>query len=388
MAKVTLDDLTSLSNETSVVNTVNENNNLVEAAIENTLSRDGTSPNQMEANLDMNSNRILNLPYAASNTEPVTLGQFSSFEGFADSVTLAAALAAAAAAQAAAEAAQTAAEAAQTAAELAYDNFDDRYLGALASEPTLDNDGDALQDGALYFNTTGNSMWVYDLGTTTWIEISAISVAANSITLTEMEHGTQGDILYYGASGAPTRLSAGTSGQYLQTQGGAANPQWATVSADAGDLIGSWTHSGDVSEVDFTGLANYTSLKVIFYDITSSSSGAVGLQVSTDNGSSFKTAATDYYSGAIYVGGDSFGTSSSIVDVDTTTGAKSGTFTITGFNKSSAKTVVDGFTGRSGHMHPVFGYRDVAEVNNAIRITSTGGNFTAGSIFLYGLLGT
>ena len=60
-----------------------------------------------------------------------------------------------------AETAQTAAEAAQSAAETAYDNFDDRYLGAKASDPTLDNDGDALINGALYFNTT-SGMKVYD----------------------------------------------------------------------------------------------------------------------------------------------------------------------------------------------------------------------------------
>ena len=67
--------------------------------------------------------------------------------------------------------AQAAAEAAQAAAELAYDNFDDRYLGSKASNPTLDNDGQALLDGALYFNTTANEMRVYDLGGTTWISI-------------------------------------------------------------------------------------------------------------------------------------------------------------------------------------------------------------------------
>lgn len=40
----------------------------------------------------------------------------------------------------------------------------------------------------------------------------------------------QGDILYHNGT-AYTRLGAGTSGQYLQTQGTGANPQWATVSA-------------------------------------------------------------------------------------------------------------------------------------------------------------
>jgi hypothetical protein len=58
--------------------------------------------------------------------------------------------------------AQTAAETAQAAAELAYDNFDDRYLGPKASDPSTDNDGDALIDGALYFNTTGNVLKYWD----------------------------------------------------------------------------------------------------------------------------------------------------------------------------------------------------------------------------------
>lgn len=58
--------------------------------------------------------------------------------------------------------AQTAAEAAQASAETAYDNFDDRYLGAKATDPTVDNDGDALITGALYFNTTDGDMRVYN----------------------------------------------------------------------------------------------------------------------------------------------------------------------------------------------------------------------------------
>jgi len=65
----------------------------------------------------------------------------------------------------------TAAQTAQTAAEAALDNFDDKFLGAKASDPTLDNDGDALTDGALYFNTTDDVMKVYDLTNTTWRQI-------------------------------------------------------------------------------------------------------------------------------------------------------------------------------------------------------------------------
>ena len=61
----------------------------------------------------------------------------------------------------AAQTAQTAAEAAKTAAETAADNFNDTYLGAKSSDPTVDNDGDALNAGDLYFNTTSNVLRVY-----------------------------------------------------------------------------------------------------------------------------------------------------------------------------------------------------------------------------------
>lgn len=53
--------LTSITSGYSTPVKINGNNDLIEAAVENTLSRDGTSPNQMESDLDMNSNRIINL---------------------------------------------------------------------------------------------------------------------------------------------------------------------------------------------------------------------------------------------------------------------------------------------------------------------------------------
>jgi len=55
----------------------------------------------------------------------------------------------------------TNASASATAAAASYDSFDDRYLGPKASDPTLDNDSNALLTGALYFNTTSSEMRVY-----------------------------------------------------------------------------------------------------------------------------------------------------------------------------------------------------------------------------------
>ena len=54
-----------------------------------------------------------------------------------------------------------AAQAAQTAAEAALDSFDDRYLGAKSSAPSLDNDGNALATGALYWNTPNATMFAW-----------------------------------------------------------------------------------------------------------------------------------------------------------------------------------------------------------------------------------
>jgi hypothetical protein len=55
----------------------------------------------------------------------------------------------------------SAAAASAAAAATTYDNFDDRYLGAKATPPTLDNDGNAIVTGALYWNSTSNAMFAW-----------------------------------------------------------------------------------------------------------------------------------------------------------------------------------------------------------------------------------
>lgn len=66
MAKITLPSITSGFYSTTALNQAFTD---IEAAIENTVSRDGTAPNNMSGDLDMNSNRITNLP------EPVNLNE-------------------------------------------------------------------------------------------------------------------------------------------------------------------------------------------------------------------------------------------------------------------------------------------------------------------------
>lgn len=78
MAKLILLDLADLDNPITVTTNINTNSALIETALENTLSRDGTSPNQMSSDLDMNSHRITNLPEPTSNTDPLRLGDVDS----------------------------------------------------------------------------------------------------------------------------------------------------------------------------------------------------------------------------------------------------------------------------------------------------------------------
>lgn len=55
----------------------------------------------------------------------------------------------------------TAAAASAAAAATTYDNFDDRYLGSKSTAPTLDNDGNALLTGAIYWNSSTNAMYAW-----------------------------------------------------------------------------------------------------------------------------------------------------------------------------------------------------------------------------------
>ena len=66
-----------------------------------------------------------------------------------------------------------------TAAAASYDSFDDRYLGAKSSAPSTDNDGNALIDGALYWNSTSDQMFSWD--GSAWVAIKPTSTEQTNI---------------------------------------------------------------------------------------------------------------------------------------------------------------------------------------------------------------
>ncbi|NRA30745.1 MAG: hypothetical protein HRU11_10860 [Parvularculaceae bacterium] len=91
-------------------------------------------------------------------------------------------------------------------AAASYDLFDDRFLGAKAADPTLDNDSDAIQVGALYFNTSTNNMRVYD--GTDWNNITT-TVSRNLYEYT----ATAGQTTFTGTDREGNSLT--TSGTFL-----------------------------------------------------------------------------------------------------------------------------------------------------------------------------
>jgi hypothetical protein len=89
--------------------------------------------------------------------------------------------------------------------------FDDRFLGAKASDPSVDNDGNALVTGAIYFNTSTNAMRVYNGAA--FQDTAAIATTINLATQTTGTLTT--------AKGGTGLSTLGTAAQVLAVNSGA-----------------------------------------------------------------------------------------------------------------------------------------------------------------------
>ena len=148
---------TSITTGHASITALNANITALKEGFDNTLSRDGSSPNTMSADLDLNGNDITNVATITDATGTDIVSAVTTLKNQAATSATAAASSATAAAssqtaaassQTAAASSATSASSSATSAASTYDTFDDRFLGVKSSNPTVDNDGDALATGA------------------------------------------------------------------------------------------------------------------------------------------------------------------------------------------------------------------------------------------------
>lgn len=118
-------DITTVTSGYQANTALNQNFTNVRDQFDNVLSLDGSTPNSMLADFDMNGNRILNVP---APTAPTDVVRKQDVEDTLDNV---------------------------------YELYQKRYLGAFASDPVADNDGGTLVAGAVYYSTTENGLKFY-----------------------------------------------------------------------------------------------------------------------------------------------------------------------------------------------------------------------------------
>ncbi len=155
---------------------------------------------------------------ATSASSALTSANSASTSAASAATSATASASSATAAATSASSASTSASSALTSANSAaasYDQFDDRYLGAKSSFPTLDNDGNTLAVGAIFFYTVDNNMYAWS--GTTWV----VFTSASAITAIVAGDGLDG-----GGSGGSVTLDVDST--VLRT----------TIFAAKGDLIG------------------------------------------------------------------------------------------------------------------------------------------------------
>jgi hypothetical protein len=98
----------------------------------------------------------------------------------------------------------TAAASSATAAAASADAFDDLYLGSKSSDPSTDNDGDALTAGDLYFNTSANNLRVYSGSAWQVAAVSTSGMLGDVVDDTSPQLGASLDLLAFGLTSSST----------------------------------------------------------------------------------------------------------------------------------------------------------------------------------------
>jgi hypothetical protein len=198
----------------------------------------------MSGQINMGTNRITNMADPSSAQDAATKNYIDTIFGSTTSAAASASAAATSATNAAnsatsASGSATTATNAANAAAASYDDFDDRYLGPKTSNPTVDNDGNPLQTGALYFNTSAGEMRVWN--GSSWV--AAYLPAAGYVSKTG-DTMTGELAINVNSSNAALRVTQSGSGFVIQVEDTSSDTTPFVVRADGRTVIGGTTNYG------------------------------------------------------------------------------------------------------------------------------------------------
>lgn len=409
MAKLTLSDLTSLSsNETSAVNTINTNNAAIETALENTLSRDGTTPNTMDADLDMNSNDLLNVGTvnassilvggAAPNLVTtiqwqgawVTATAYAVNDAVEDSGSSYVCLVAHTSGTFATD---LAANKWELLAQKGTDGAGSGDVDGPAS--STDNSlarfdgttGKLLKDGAVI----GTDVQAYDANnatassTTTFtnktFDANGTGNSLSNVDVADLSNGTDGELITWDASGMPTTVAVGTATQVLTSNGVGAAPTFQDNSGGISLDTEQATSSG--SQALFSGIPSGTKRITIAFEGVSLTANT-DLQVRLGDSGGIET--TGYVAAAAMVSGGGTGLYdfTDHMGMHLATNASdffTGLVTLT-LKDSANNTWVSGGEGRyaTSSCYHGGGSKSLSGELTQVEVTPESGSFDAGSI--------
>lgn len=181
------------------------------------------------------------------------------------------------------------------------------------------------------------------------LAVTTATIAANAVDGTKIALGSdaQGDVMYYDGTNW-VRLAAGTSGQFLKTNGAGANPAWTSQTVSGMTLLATLaTTSGNSVP---TGTLNLTPYRKLFISLNgiSASAGTIGVLL---NGITFFTLGT------------AASTSSAWADIDLATGI--------GLKATASVPSSDAM--------------GITTATTVLTFTTSSGTFDAGSIQIYGV---